>query len=46
MHALWATMKTLGRATAHLSLIRALTVQACVDDVGDLLDQLLEIAVM
>ena len=45
MHALRTAMKTLGRATAHLLLIRVLAIQARIDHISDLLDQLFKIAV-
>jgi hypothetical protein len=38
MHPFGATMKTLGRATAHRGLFGAVTIQPRHDGVGDLFD--------
>src|ERR1044072_5574918 len=47
VHALRAAMKTLGRASAHGSLIRAaVAIEPRHDHIGDLLDQCLVIAVI
>ena len=46
MHAFGAAIKAIGGAAAHLCLIDSFTIQAGIDHIGDLLNQLLEIAVV